>query len=589
MASSPTIAGLLRLAALLKSAPDLSEVSVSRVSRPRPEDFILDVLGAEPTAAALLHGYTRPWTPDQGRLMAAVCDHQHVAAPAGHGVGKTRAAAWLTLWYLYFHLQCIVVTTAPTARQVEEVLWAEIARIHKSSRTPLPGRQLFTKLEIERGWFALGFSTTGGSVGDMTATSFQGLHAPGGVFVVLDEATAVDPDIWLGAESLGLGPKDRLLVIGNPTDPTSRFRHVCESGRWHVVPMSCLDHPNVIHDDPAIIPGAVTKMWVEERKESYGQESPIYQATVLGQWPEQSEDALIPYGWVTAAQKRRLEKLSAISMPGYKDDGKGAALGLDVAGEGGDLTVLSLVRHGIWELPLVNGRRSWHVGRDVMQAVKLVQDAILQYPDIRTVVLDDTGLGSGVSARLRELQREGKIPKYVVQTADPLEARERSVWILPRNFGASADDDRFRDQKDELWWSVREALRNGDLHLPDEKAMSTWLLPKGNDLEQQLTCPIYCQVNGKTEVYDKRSSRGGGNNEAVRVRIRQLPAKSPDLAHSLLLAWDGYKRLRPMRVFEPARTTMELVARQTQAILDRARKRGKRGFDRREPWQRVLR
>src|SRR5688572_4231813 len=50
----------------------------------------------------------------QQEIAEAVRDHQFVYAPSTHASGKSWTAAHIALWFLYTHLNSIVVTTAPT-------------------------------------------------------------------------------------------------------------------------------------------------------------------------------------------------------------------------------------------------------------------------------------------------------------------------------------------------------------------------------------------------------------------------------------------------------------------------------------------
>jgi hypothetical protein len=74
-------------------------------------------------------------------------------------VGKTWTAARVALWFLLSFPRSLVITTAPTWRQVETVLWSEIRRQHRLSRMPLGGVVLQTQLRLADEWFALGLST----------------------------------------------------------------------------------------------------------------------------------------------------------------------------------------------------------------------------------------------------------------------------------------------------------------------------------------------------------------------------------------------------------------------------------------------
>lgn len=547
--------------------------------RADPRDFITQVLGVRPTAEALKYGIKVPWTTDQERILLSVRDNRKTAVAAGVGVGKTRVAAWLVLWFLYSRRPSKVITTAPTWVQVQKLLWKEIGDAFTSSVTVLPGKLLDLEIQLNDAWFALGLSTKADKT-DISATRFQGFHSPN-IFVVLDEATGVLGEIWTGAEGLAIGPEDRFLAIGNPTDPASRFKTCFDTGTWKTFNLDCRNHPNVIHDNHKIIPGATTKVWVEEALEEYGgEDSPLYKAKVTGHFPEQSSDALIKVGWIDKAQTR----WALIQAQTTYDDHKGVALGIDIAGEGDDLTACMAIEKGCLFMPTLGKGRgdkyAWHIGRDVLKAAALLHMLCLKYTDeyghtrVRSIALDDTGLGQGVSARITELQVEGKWPKYALND----DRRGRDVTIVPLNFGSSAfDKERFPATKDELWWEFREELRAGALALPPESEMAKWGLPKRppgrHSLQRQLVTPFYSIMSGgKIIVFDKRTSHGGGVDDATRARVKLLPSYSPDLAHACLLARRAWQYLTVDTAIPKPKTTEEAFV---QEMVDLATKRWK--------------
>jgi hypothetical protein len=83
----------------------------------------------------------------------------------------------------------LVIATAPSQTQLEEVLWKEVERAYNGARVPLGGRILRSPLKIDAGdgWQILAYSTT-------KTERFSGHHA-GQLFAVLDEASGVDPAI----------------------------------------------------------------------------------------------------------------------------------------------------------------------------------------------------------------------------------------------------------------------------------------------------------------------------------------------------------------------------------------------------------
>ena len=50
-----------------------------------------------------------------------------------HNTGKDACASWLIWWFLVTRAYAKVVCTAPTARQLGDILWSELAKWHRKS------------------------------------------------------------------------------------------------------------------------------------------------------------------------------------------------------------------------------------------------------------------------------------------------------------------------------------------------------------------------------------------------------------------------------------------------------------------------
>src|SRR5262249_32090687 len=117
--------------------------------RRKPEQFAEEVLGSR-------------WWKRQREVARLVAAHRRPAVKSANGVGKTYLAADLALWFLYSHRPSIVITTAPTFRQVRQLLWEELRKHFSKARLPLPGKLTTTRLKVEEGWYAIGLSTQDG-------------------------------------------------------------------------------------------------------------------------------------------------------------------------------------------------------------------------------------------------------------------------------------------------------------------------------------------------------------------------------------------------------------------------------------------
>ena len=118
--------------------PDDAQLLLERCAKD-PVYFLEEILGVE------------PWE-KQKLIIESVRDNTNTCVASGHGVGKTFVSAATALWFLFTHYQSRVITTAPTNRQVESILWAEIWNLFNNARVPLGGRLLKTSLNIEEKW-----------------------------------------------------------------------------------------------------------------------------------------------------------------------------------------------------------------------------------------------------------------------------------------------------------------------------------------------------------------------------------------------------------------------------------------------------
>jgi phage terminase large subunit len=119
-----------------------------------------------------------PWE-KQREIMHAVVRYPRVAVASANSCGKTFIAARTAVWWLCTYRPSIVITTAPTDRQVNEILWREMRAFAARARIrghPIGGKLLLTsKWEFAENHFAIGFSTK-----DNDPERFQGFHSPPG-------------------------------------------------------------------------------------------------------------------------------------------------------------------------------------------------------------------------------------------------------------------------------------------------------------------------------------------------------------------------------------------------------------------------
>lgn len=303
-------------------------------------------------------------------------DHAEVAIRSCNASGKTYTASKLVPWWLFsYPMDSLVVTTAPTWRQVKEVLWREI-------RHTISGKSLFsknsiteTKINESEKWFAIGLSTD-------RPDQFQGFHSAH-LLVIVDEASGVPEEIFEAVD--GLRP-DKIVYLGNPLHNIGTFAKCFTREGVKKIKISAFDTPNVIAGEVKI-PGLVTHTDIERIRSKYGEDSDVYRVRVLGDFPKADADTLIGVGEVADAMAREVKVI-----PQWEKK-----MGVDVARYGDDRSAI-VVRHNDKVI-----RKEIYAQQDTMAiaglALKIAKE---EYVLPQNIFVDVIGVGAGVADRMKE-------------------------------------------------------------------------------------------------------------------------------------------------------------------------------------------
>jgi hypothetical protein len=128
----------------------------------------------------------------------------------------------------------------------------------------------------------------------------------------------------------------------------------------------------------------VTVEQIEERRREWGEDSALYIASVLGRFPDNLEDAIVPRSLLMEAVERQLEP-----------EGE-ATLACDVARFGADKTVVYRRQGNVCRLVWKSQ------GRDTQQVAGHLKAMAEDDPEVGQIIVDDTGVGGGVTDRLNE-------------------------------------------------------------------------------------------------------------------------------------------------------------------------------------------
>lgn len=424
----------------------------------------------------------------QQRILWSVRSRPRTAVKACHASGKTMLAALAVLWWIARYEDGIVVTTAPTWEQVRDLLWGEIHKAVGRSRLEWPQPNQ-TEVRFGPGNYAIGLSTNRG-------VRFQGFHGEH-VLIVMDEAPGVQGDIWEAIEGARAGGQVHLLALGNPTIASGPFHDAFTTNRdgWSTFTIDAFDTPNLagvtlrdlqamprgLPEDAAEFaqrprPYLVTRRWVYEKLWEWGEKSPLWQARVRGQFPEQAEDSLISLSWLEAARDRAAEGQATSKL----------YAGIDVAGPGEDETC-AVVRD---ESGTILASEAWQ-GPDPRGDVAAFLGPFRRR--LETVNVDSIGIGYNFALHLED---QG-FPVELVNVGE-----------------ASHDSEKFSNAKAEFYWGLRMRFESGEVSgLGDEIAIS------------QLAGIRYRHnPRGQIQIESKEEARKRG-------------VKSPDRAEAVMLAF----------------------------------------------------
>lgn len=447
-----------------------------RAYRQNPVLFARDIIGYEPDQ----------WQADTlCDLADPMC--RRVSVRSGQGVGKTATEAVALMWFLSCFPYARVVATAPTSRQLNDVLWSEVAKWQ--GKSPLLSAILkWTKTYVymvgmEKLWFATARTAT-------KPENMQGFHEENMLFIV-DEASGVAEPIMEAVLGTLSGPNNKLLMCGNPTRTSGTFydshvnakvRPLYRTRRVSSREVSRTDKENI-----------------EMLERRYGKDSNVVRVRVDGEFPLQEDDVFIPIHLIEQSIKTEYQpRPTPLSIQ----------IGCDVARFGDDKTVIS---YRVDEK--VDFYKKRH-GQDTMttadQLIELGESLIQRYHwQYRIpVCVDDGGVGGGVVDRLSRIKRN-----------DP--ARFWWLEVMRIQFGKRIKHRNYYDTTTYMMGVLRKLLE--DYEDDGTQKPIEVILPDDEDLVGQLSSRKYFMTEQSKQRVESKAD----------MKKRNLP--SPDEADSVLL------------------------------------------------------
>ena len=448
---------------------------------------------------------------EQQSIVTAVQHNKLVSVRSGTARGKDFVAACIAVSFLYLTPRwnkrgelienTKVALTAPTDRQVKNIMMPEISRLFNRAKKRgfvLPGRLNAYDIRTDNEeWFLTGFKAD-----ENNHEAWSGFHAVNTMFIVT-EATGILDDTYTAIEG-NLQGNSRLLLVFNPNTTIGYAARSQKSARWKKFCLNSLTAPNVV-EKKIILPGQVDYDWVvdkvenwcepitaEEVKESendfqfngsWYRPSDLFRKKVLGVFPKVDEDILIPQKWIELAQERWKE----YNLTSHND----CILGVDVAGMGRDCSV-KCYRFGDYVERFDKHNSGGKA--DHMKVAGAVVNEISNHSGY-SVSIDTIGEGAGVYSRLVEICEEsnGKLDEDTIISCKYSEAAKN-------NSGDDLTDItgqyKFANMRAYLFWAVRDWLN------PDN-GTNAMLPPGGSFIEEATEIKWSFLSNGKIIIEPK--------------------------------------------------------------------------------------
>lgn len=438
-----------------------------------PADFLEDLLGME----------CDTW---QAVVAEDVANNSKVAVKSGQGVGKTALEAGLIIWFLTCRPYSKVIATAPTMQQLYDVLWAEIAKWLNDSR--VKNLLTWTKTKVymngdsER-WFATAKTAT-------KPENMQGFHEDH-MLIVVDEASGVADPIMEAVLGTLTGNDNKLLLMGNPNRIEGVFYDAFNKDRdkYKTHTVSSRESNRTSKDN------------IEMLESKYGRDSDVCRVRIDGQFPKGALDSFIS-----------LETVELACSPSNKlpqsdlDIAKTLHVGVDVARFGDDKTVITpRISTKVLEFRKYSKKDTMETAGNVLICCK---EYMRKFPYLKNCIIkvDDSGVGGGVTDRLKEVIKAEHLP----------------IKVIPVNNGESATDDYYFNLGGQLWGHVKELLEVNFSNNMQGKEVEVEL-PNDTEMIKQLSVRKYHMTSkGKIQLESKDDMKKRGLG-------------SPDTADSLAL------------------------------------------------------
>lgn len=422
----------------------------------------------------------------QGDIAMDVVTNKNVAVKAGHEVGKSFLAGVLICWWIDTRWNlpggCFVVSTAPSTKQINAIVWREIRELwvlsHERFRDKKIDHALPGYITSDAHWklpngIELGYGTKPPEGKDDT---MSGIHARY-VLAVGDEAVGLSEALIGDLANITSNATSRRFIIMNPTNPLSYAGKIFkeDTGTWELRTISVFDSPNFHGGDrcecerhegqleglgfpPFVLEKLVDQGYVDDMLRDYGEKHPNYISRVLGEFAWDMGPTLISPEDMASGLDADIDP-DVDSLP---------VLGVDVSrSKKGDMNTVYSFQAG--SRPPRDGEddeevqghqlrfvEAWNEKNAMRTAQRVHDHAIgMGATEIR---IDGSGLGGPIADRIRELGGEWS---------------DMQAYVVIEMIGGNPAPDRVRHGNIRAYWyaDFQERLLKGliDIDHTDDK------------------------------------------------------------------------------------------------------------------------
>jgi hypothetical protein len=376
-----------------------------------------------------------------------------------HGIGKTHGMSCIATSEVTSHPGTKVIVTAPTFLQVRRALFGEInTRFGNLPPEWQVGTINQTEWNVDSETFIQGMAVqdrVSGERGQGTHSPMQGFHAKDKVVAIIDEGVGVRAGVWTMIDGITGTTGDKVVGIANPTSKNCAMYKKSKLQEYHVIFVTCFQTPNFIAngilelkdlievhnisnqfkgDDAAYTDylnsfvvarrHLISVKWAIQKLDEWGVDHPLFQSKVIGVFPDEDNNVLIPENVVMKAIDREYE--------GQSDDV--VYIGADIARFGEDSSVFTEIIG--WKETRLDVMNKFDTSDVAEKLVNFVKDG-RYYGKRKIRVAIDGGFGHGVIDIMFIATGQKKVSHETSIYKDFACILDDKVEILEINFGAS--------------------------------------------------------------------------------------------------------------------------------------------------------